>query len=53
MSAESLVTAGLMTDVPPCSCRREVAASCVHHGPAWIRICERLSELRAAEAVEQ
>lgn len=38
-SPDTLVTAGLMTDIPPCSCRTgAVSQVCVHHGPAWQRI---------------
>jgi hypothetical protein len=33
-----LVSAGLMTDVPPCSCRTGLHQNCVHHSPAWLRI---------------
>lgn len=39
-----LVDAGLMTDVPPCSCERgQISPVCVHHSPAWLRIRERLT----------
>ncbi|OBG32437.1 hypothetical protein [Mycolicibacter heraklionensis] len=52
-AADVLVEAGLMTDVPPCSCgrrfrrgggRETLDRNCVHHGPEWIRIRERLAE---------
>ncbi len=40
--AEVLVAAGLMTDVPPCSCGKVIHRNCVHHGEAWQRIRGRL-----------
>lgn len=36
--AEVLVSAGLMTDVPPCSCGKVIHRACVHHGEVWRRI---------------
>lgn len=41
-SADVLVQAGLMTDVPPCSCGKVVHRNCVHHGAAWIRVRRNL-----------
>ena len=41
-SADVLVRAGLMTDVPPCSCRKVIHRNCVHHGAAWRRIRSNL-----------
>lgn len=37
-----LVAAGLMTDVPPCSCAKTVHRACVHHGENWLRIRSNL-----------
>lgn len=41
-----LVEAGLMTDVPPCSCGKSTHGSCVHHSPGWLRIRRNLSKDR-------
>ncbi len=38
-----LVDAGLMTDVPPCACGARINPTCVHHGPAWLRIRDNLN----------
>ena len=39
-----LVAAGLMTNVPPYNCPKDIRAkTCVHHSPDWIRIRHRLS----------
>lgn len=38
-SAQVLVAAGLMTDVPPCNCPKGgVAKTCVHHSAEWLEI---------------
>lgn len=38
-----VVEAGLMTDVPPCSCGKSTHGSCVHHGQRWLRIRRNLA----------
>lgn len=36
--AQVLIAAGLMTDVPPCSCPKgAVAKTCVHHSAGWLQ----------------
>lgn len=44
ISPQVLVTAGLMTDIPPCNCPKHGRAkTCVHHSPEWIGIRHRLN----------
>ena len=43
-AADVLVRAGLMADVPPCTCGKTIASTCVHHSPEWLRICGRLAD---------
>lgn len=50
-SPEVLVTAGLMTDVPPCNCPKHGRANtCVHRSPGWIRIRHRINCKNASSA---
>ncbi len=48
--ADVLVEAGLMTDVPPCSCGRTVHRNCVHHSCRWIRIRRNLGKSHSMAA---
>ncbi|BBX30507.1 hypothetical protein B7435_30085 [Mycolicibacterium peregrinum] len=49
-AADVLVEAGLMTDVPPCSCGRTVHRNCVHHSQGWTRIRRNLGKSKSVAA---
>lgn len=48
--ADLLVDAGLMTDVPPCSCGPTIHRNCVHHSDGWIRIRRNLGKRKSIAA---